>query len=122
MDFFDAKTLGLQGYWIFSINELNWAVSVGRGKGYFPKSYTQWSPDLHKASQDPLGPADWSSSGHVAEGGRIRYSLWLFSQGAGVYRTRVNVSFMEIHSKSRSPLHHLLPLFLPALPECLRRC
>ena len=88
-----------------------WAGARG---GAFQNYTTQGSPDLHETSQHPLGPADWSSSDHMAELGTVYGSF----QGAGFSKNGVNVSFTKIHSKRPDQLlNHLFPLFLLALPE-----
>ena len=67
-----------------------------------------------KQVSTPLGPADWSSSDHVAELGTVFGSF----QGAGVSEKGVHVSFMKIHSKRPDQLlNHPLPLLHLALPE-----
>jgi hypothetical protein len=114
LDFCDAKALECLHDSTASLSELNRGISVGRSKaGGFQNYTTQGSPDLHKTSQHPLGPADWSSSDHVAELGTVFGSF----QGAGVSEKGVHVSFMKICSKRPDQLlNHPLPLHL-ALPE-----
>lgn len=82
--------------------------------GDLPKPHQVGVPGPRKNKSVPLGPADWSFWDHAAELGMVRGSF----QGARSSKNGINVSVMEIHPKSPDQLlNHLLPRFLPALPE-----